>query len=199
MEFKYPGLTIEPKSGKEPFTSGGRPLNFCMGDFWRWYASDLASNALRGVVAEFIVAQALGLVSGTRLEWDACDLRSPEGKRIEVKSAAYLQTWAQKEISTIRFGIAPGQGWDALTNKMRTDYKRYADVYVFCLLYNQDQRTLDPLNLDQWEFYIVPTRRLDEKHPKQKSIGLNPLRKLQPEPVGYHGLALKIKEVLASA
>ena len=196
MESKYPGLDVKPKTGKEAFSSGGQPLDFCVGDFWRWYASDLVSNSLRGVAAEFIVAQALGLASGTRLEWDACDLRSREGKRIEVKSAAYLQTWHQQKLSAIRFGIAPARGWDAVTNEWWTDYKRYADVYDFCLLNQKNQDSLDPLDLDQWEFYVVPTVQLDKVHPEQKTLGLAALRNLQPEPVGYSALARAINATL---
>jgi len=49
-----PGMSAKPRSG-------GERLPFGMEDFWRWSASDLLSNALRGVLAEFIVARALGI------------------------------------------------------------------------------------------------------------------------------------------
>ena len=58
-------------------------------DFWRWPASDLTNNALRGVLAEYIVALALRLTKSTRVEWDAPDLVTPSGVKIEVESAVY--------------------------------------------------------------------------------------------------------------
>jgi hypothetical protein len=35
--------------------------------------------------------------------------------------------------------------------------QRIADLYVFCLLAENDQIRVDPLNIDQWMFY--PRRR----------------------------------------
>ncbi|MEC4572858.1 hypothetical protein [Streptomyces virginiae] len=38
---------------------------------------------------------------------------------------------------------------------------RRSDVYVFCLLEHLDKPTLDPLDLSQWAFHVLPTRVLD--------------------------------------
>jgi hypothetical protein len=86
------------------------------GDFWQWAYSDFLSNALRGVLAEYIVAQAVGCTHRPRTEWDAYDLKTDSGLKIEVKSAAYLQSWQQKRLSPIRFDIGRKKGWDAETN-----------------------------------------------------------------------------------
>ncbi len=40
-----------------------------------------------------------------RAEWDAVDLTTPDGIRIEVKSAAYIQSWHQVRESTISFRV----------------------------------------------------------------------------------------------
>jgi hypothetical protein len=53
----------------------------------------------RGVLCEFIVAQALGLASNGHDPWGTHDLVSATGTRIEVKSTAYLQSWDQTELS----------------------------------------------------------------------------------------------------
>ena len=52
---------IEPtqRSGQEPFHDGSRPLGFDLLNFWQWSTSDLVSNTTRGVIAEYLVAQAL--------------------------------------------------------------------------------------------------------------------------------------------
>jgi hypothetical protein len=184
-----PALVVSALSGSERFHSGGRPLGFDVLAFWRWSSSDLAGNAMRGVLAEYIVAQALRLpTTGVRMEWDACDLRLADGTRVEVKSAAYLQSWSQRSHSSISFDIAPKRGWDATTNVSASVVCRSADVYVFALLAHQDKTTLNPLDVSQWRFYVLPARRLDEACPAQKRIGLRPLERLAPPPVEYGGI-----------
>ena len=57
--------------------------------------------------------------------------------------------------------------------------KRVAHVYVFCLLKHKCQETIDPLNVEQWEFYVVPTSKLDRsKWKDNKRIGFGSLGKL---------------------
>ncbi|MGV9313956.1 hypothetical protein ACWDR0_17465 [Streptomyces sp. NPDC003691] len=160
-----------------------------LSDFWQWACSDLAGNTMRGVLAEYIVGTALGSVGGTRVEWDTVDIRTPEGCRVEVKSAAYLQSWEQKALSKISFSIAPATGWDASTGTMSSEVLRRSDVYVFCLLHHQDKRTLDPLDLTQWTFYVLPTQVLDERCPSQKTISLAGLQRLETVRTGFSGLA----------
>ena len=48
---------------------------------------------------------------------------------------------------------------------------------------------LDPLDLSQWIFYVLPTRVLDEHHPSQKTMGLSSLKKLDPAEVAYSDLS----------
>lgn len=55
---------------------------------------------------------------------------------------------------------------------------RHADVYVFALLKHQERDTLDPLNVAQWEFYVLPTRTLNERTRSQHSITLPSLQKI---------------------
>ncbi|ANS66763.1 hypothetical protein SLINC_4539 [Streptomyces lincolnensis] len=167
-------LAITRRSSSELIRANGETVGR-LGDFWSWACSDLANNTMRGVLAEYLVATALGAAIGTRTEWDTVDIRTPEKWRVEVKSAAYLQSWAQPQLSKIEFGIAPASGWDAQTGATSAEVMRRSDVYVFCLLHHQDKQTLDPLDLDQWTFYVLPTRVLDERCPTQKSIRLSSL------------------------
>jgi hypothetical protein len=168
------------KTGAERFRCGPELLPFDLLSFWQWSASDLASNALRGRVAEFLVAQALSVADGLRADWDAYDLRSRGGATIEVKSAAYLQTWAQKAPSVISFDIALTRFWDPVTNVMAAEVRRQADIYVFALLAHRDKATLDPMDVSQWVFFVLPTAVLNARVPSQKQIGLLGLRSLGP-------------------
>jgi hypothetical protein len=177
------------KTGQEKLSFNGEPLQFSLLDFWRWSVSDILSNATRGILAEFIVATATGInVSNAREEWAAYDLETPERIKLEIKSAAYLQTWFQRALSRISFSTRPAYHWDSGTNKFSETKSRHSDVYVFCLLHHCTKKDVDPLKLDQWEFYVVATRQLDNKG----SISLKVLQKMTG-PVGYNDLREEIK------
>ena len=63
------------KTGNEHFVLDGMPAGYLLNDFWRWQSSDLLNNTLRGVLAEFIVAKALGIdTNGPRVDWEPFDL-----------------------------------------------------------------------------------------------------------------------------
>ena len=168
------------KRGDEALHEAGKPVGVALLDFWRWTGSDLLSNALRGTLAEFIVACDLGVALGTRVEWDAADLRTQDSRRIEVKSAAYLQTWDQQRLSAIKFDIEPKFGWNADTNEVATERSRSSDAYVFALLHHEAKASVDPLDVSQWTFYVLPTAVLDTHVPAQKQITLGALLRLGP-------------------
>ncbi|MEZ6055760.1 MAG: hypothetical protein R3C01_03555 [Planctomycetaceae bacterium] len=166
------------KTGDEPFHLSGCPVDSRLLDFWSWASSDLLSNSLRGLLAEYIVATALQLTQGVRVEWDAVDLKTNDHIRIEVKSAAYLQSWSQKSLSKIVFSIRPANGWNAAENAYSTTATRASDIYVFCLLAHEDKTTVDPLDLAQWRFFVVRTEIINTCCGKQKSIALSSLTQL---------------------
>lgn len=177
------------KSGSEPFHDGGHPVGGTLLEFWQWSASDLVSNATRGVLAEYIVALALGGAwEPVRREWDAYDLKLANGTKIEVKSAAYVQAWKQARPSTIIFQVGKRRWWDAETGMSSDEAARHADIYVFALLRHEDRDTLDPLNVAQWEFYVLPTRVLNERTRSQHSITLPSLRELSGGPRTFEQL-----------
>ncbi|MCX2678825.1 hypothetical protein OOZ15_02625 [Galbibacter sp. EGI 63066] len=155
-------INIEAKRGNESFSFQSHELNFNLTDFWSWSQSDLLNNTLRGVLAEYIVRQDLGIKKSTRTEWDAYDLETKNGIKIEIKSAAYLQSWKQNNLSQISFNIAPTKGWNAETNEYSTETKRQSDYYVFCLLHHKDKSTVDPTKLEQWTFYVLQTHILNK-------------------------------------
>jgi hypothetical protein len=172
-------IKATPKTGGETVSDNGVNTKYTLLDFWRWSVSDILSNATRGRFAEFVVGTAIGLdPKNLRDEWDAYDLTTDEGIKIEVKSASYIQSWNQTKLSTISFSIKPAKYWDAETNIQRGERKRHADLYVFCLLKHIDKGTIDPLKMEQWEFYILPTYKLDNYKRSQSSITINSLVKL---------------------
>ena len=169
MDSKFPLLKPTRKTGGERFRSGQAEMDFTLLDFWQWAASDLVSNTGRGHLAEFIVARALGLgIGDVRREWDPYDLLMNEIK-IEVKSAAYVQSWFQKKLSVISFNVPARRGYDPETNTVEPEPKRHADVYVFALL--------GRCRLDQFLF----DRRQNPRHAHNKEI---------IDQVGANGLGL---------
>lgn len=186
---------ITRKSGREPFKDGSKELDFDLLSFWQWSASDLLSNATRGIVAEYLVARALDAdPEGVRDEWAAYDLRTKDGVRIEVKSAAYLQSWYQGKLSRVSFVVPKTRAWDPSTNRLDEQPARQADVYVFALLAHRDKQTVQPLDVSQWIFYVLPTSVLDGRTRSQHSITMPTLCKLCERSVGYHELKAAVAE-----
>ena len=164
-------------------------------EFLAWAYDDLLANTTRGVLAEYIVAKALGTLDTKRVEWDKYDLRV-DGIGVEVKSAAYVQSWETRP-STISFDISPTIGWDASTNTYADNAKRSAAVYVFCLLEGEDRKKIDPLNVAQWTFYVLSTSELDRQVPTQKTIRLGALKALGAHPCTYDELKAAIDAAAA--
>jgi hypothetical protein len=165
-------------------------------EFWEWAYDDLLTNTTRGVLAEYIVAKALGIHKTKRVEWDQYDLEIGDVK-VEVKSAAYVQTWKQRQLSKIVFGIRPAKGWDARTNTFAPSAQRSADVYVFCLLNGTDRDHINPLDVAHWTFYVLSSSELNLKVPEQKTIGLGTLEALVPHPCTYDDLKAAIPKAAA--
>lgn len=188
------------RTGDELIVFDDMPIGKSLGDYWRWNASDLLNNTLRGSYCEFIVSAALGVdLSGTNDDWTPYDISFPynweyngearDEVRIEVKSGAYLQAWWQGDgrLSNIQFSIRPTRAWDSI-NGYAEEVKRQSDVYVFCLYTETVRERADPLVLDGWDFYIVPTHILDEQCGPQKTISLTMLQKLEPYRADYGGI-----------
>ncbi len=186
-------IRTNPLSGSENLRRSGELLSVTVLDFWRWSASDLVSNATRGRLAEFIVATALDVdLSGVRDEWSAYDLVTPAGIRVEVKSSAYLQSWAQKRLSKVTFSTRPSRSWDPERCESAKTPSRESDVYVFALLAYQAKETLDPLHLDQWEFYVLPTSILNRQEPNRRSISVDVLRRKHAGPFVYEAISTAV-------
>ena len=179
-------------TGDELFSNEGMHLDFSMSDFWKWYASNTLHSALRGAMAEFIVAKALGLPCYMRQGWDAYDLEY-NGIKIEVKSSAYLQDDNGDRFSRISFSIAKHSHWnedDKWNNMMR-----HSDVYVFCLFSETDREKADPMQMEQWQFYVLPTLVLDEQCGNRQSLSLSALLSLSPIQCTYSDLQTTIDAI----
>ncbi|MDP2984434.1 MAG: hypothetical protein Q8O92_14040 [Candidatus Latescibacter sp.] len=181
-------VRIQPKrlTGEESIHSDDQPLGLNILDFWSWSSSDLVSNATRGVFAEFLVARSLNIpLDGVRDEWGAYDLKTPEGITVEVKSAAFVQSWTQSRLSQIIFRIPRTRAWNAETNILENESRRQAQVYVFALLAHEEKSSIDPLNINQWRFFVLSSKQLDNRTRSQHSITLRSLESLAGSGISY--------------
>lgn len=146
-------------SGDEEFSFGAT-----VADFWTWALGDLRMNTIRGFLAEFFVAQAVGSKAPHRVEWAPFDVESGEGIRLEVKATGYLQSWTQRRPSTPEYTFPAAYAtsmWDeTLGREVTVDPASRVDAWVFALQTCTDHALYQPLDIEQWEFRVVPHRRL---------------------------------------
>ena len=149
----------------------------------RAFSQPLINNAERGQYVECMIELALSdsrphwHLTGTWDAWDLVQLRT--GARIEVKQSAAAQPWTSPQTgrqSSSTFDIAPRNGYyinDAEWYNADPP-QRFADLYIFAHHDVADLEEADHRDPNQWRFYVI--RELDL--PAQKSISLNPLKRL---------------------
>jgi hypothetical protein len=180
-------MTFDPPraaqlTGAEPFDGVDATVN----DFWRFAMNDLRTNNVRGYLAEFLVARAIG-AEASRVEWAPWDVTGPDGTRVEVKSSGYLQAWGQKKLSIPRFRVAAAYAWDDLTEAWSGSQAFNADAYVFCLHTAVKHEGYDPLDVSQWQFYVADRRAVEEQ--AGASMGLTTLANVAGPPMVFSELA----------
>lgn len=174
-------IHTKPLRATTTFLNGrdGALVSVTVGDYWQWAYSDIVVNTNRGALAEFIVSKAVGSTSEVRDAWASYDLVTPLGIKVEVKSSAYLQSWYQKSLASPGFGIRKTLGWNPETSEYGKEKRRQADVYVFCLLAHRDDKTtLNPLDLTQWEFYVVATKVIDHEFGEREGVSISQVREM---------------------
>ena len=185
----------------DQFVCEGEPM-FSVLDFWRFGCSQLLG--MSGTIAEFLVCKALGIEKAENVNyWTAYDL-SYRGKRVEVKATRFVHPW-NKRISQNRvFSIAPSNNryWSELPGQDHaTLLARQSEIYVFCLNTDQDLSNPQPLNIDCWEFYVVPTFKINAYcteygNPYQKTIRLSVVRKIAGKACHFRNLKQTIEEAI---
>ena len=168
-------------SENTPFVLDGKPLGMNMLDFWKYQYSNIYD--MQEYIAEFIVGKALGLNEPCNRDgWTLYDI-DYNGVHIEIKQTGYYHSWQEKyaggRISQRRtFGIQPAY---SEYKDSKTELKRQSHIYVFCLNTGTNEEESNPLEMSNWEFYVVPTAVIDDTCATgQKTISLGKVRKLAP-------------------
>lgn len=197
-EMKYPAIKPRRYTGKEKIVSCSGEKIATLNDFWSWAYSDVLGNTERGILAEYLVAKALDIDYKDRVSWDKYDLLSDEGISVEVKSSGFFQTWGQNQKSKLIFGIQPTKAWNYETDEFEEEQKRQADIYVFCVFNCEEKNDdMNPLDLSQWDFYLLQTSVLDEKLGNNKTASLGKLQKIGAEKCPYDELHKRIVELMS--
>ena len=91
-----------------------------------------------------------------------------------------------------------------MTDRVRIEWGSYdlltpsgIKVEVKNSAYIQSWATINPLDLDQWQFFVLATSVLNERCGDQKTLGLAPLKALGPDAVTYGDLRQTVEGVAA--
>jgi len=193
---KAPSRLLKPTEQFRSKRLGRGAPGITVGDYWRWAFSNLADNAVRGILAEFLVGTALGIRFGEpRSSWDDFDLMTPGGIRVEVKATGYLQAWESRGSTPVFSGL---RGQTLTQDKAAYHGKRVvrSDVFVFSVQTETDPSRYNPLDLDQWRFYVVSGKRIEELD--QDSIRLSRVEKFATS-VGIEELHQEVERVSKTA
>lgn len=190
--------------GNEPFTFEQEKIQPTVKDFWAWAMSRLIADGPRGDLAEFIVNTALSMdTTIPKKGWGECDIVY-NGVRIEIKCSSVLQAWDRDQPSKPVFSISKTYSCDIGRDGDRYVYighddsepQRRSEIYVFCLYAHTNRATANPLNLDHWQFYIVPTQLINEVFPTRRTLTLPGLAKLRAEPCSYGEIKAQVDAII---
>ena len=162
-------------------------------DLWRWGFSDLIQNINRGILAEFIIAWILKLDNTPRNPWDPYDLLTKDGKRIEVKSTGYLQSWDYGTKPYPKFVILQRQRWTEYGLETNAEYN--ADIYILCYHKEKNRDILDPMDLYQWDFWIFSKDEIISLLKGKKSISISFLEKEKYKPIEIDKIYNKVMNI----
>ena len=172
--------------GNEKFLFKNENLDFDFSDFWRFQYSNIYS--LHGEIAEFIVARALEVTEAQNSAyWTLWDI-TYRNVKIEVKATAYYHLWNDEaKISKQRtFGITKANGAYDSGVCGNNDFCR------------ETKETSYPLNLNNWEFYIVPTSFINDHCQDNKTISLGRIKSFGFEAKKYDQIKSEIDSIIDS-
>ena len=208
MEYNLMDMKHKVLNGSEHFEFKDTSLLSSVKDFWAWSMSRLIADGPRGDLAEFIVNTALGMdLTEPKKGWGECDILYPHGGkviRIEVKCSTLLQAWERSSPPKPVFSIAKtlncdiedtGNGYRYI-GRNGSPPKRRSDIYVFCLFAEKDRAKANPLVLDQWRFYVVPTAIIDKQLGDQRKISLRGLTRIKAVECCYNDIQRVIDNMI---
>lgn len=164
-------------NGNEKFLFEDKELDFGILDFWKYKYSNIWN--MQEYIAEFLIEKALGLEKSQNTDsWTLYDI-DYRSKRIEIKETSYYHPWNENgNISNQRvFGITMANSSYEKPSQ-ENKFERQNDIYVFCLNIGKTREEANPMNITNWEFYIVPTKTINALCGKNKTISLGKVKSI---------------------
>jgi hypothetical protein len=137
----------------------------------------LISSSNRSIFAEFLVGAVLGTTENARIEWDIAD-HIYRGRKIKVKSAAYIEHWLQSKPSRISFPVDHIQRKEITTSVPGLTLYPKPEVYVFSVFDAKERNEADMLDMGKWLFYPVAAHVVESKYRRKKSITLKEVQRI---------------------
>ncbi|MDY4488820.1 MAG: hypothetical protein SPE18_12355 [Candidatus Limivicinus sp.] len=180
-------------TGNETFTLNGSETDMTILEYWRWHYSEIFD--LQDTIAEYIVGKALGLTEAQNVgSWTLFDMLY-RNKRIEVKETSYYHAWQtdeEKKSPARVFSIT--KSYSRYQDNTST-FERQNDIYIFCLNTGETRKDSNPLQLEHWEFYVIPTAVINRECSDGKTISLSRVRKIA-SPTSYNDLKEEIDRII---
>ena len=186
---------LELLNGDERFTLNGIDLGLTIKEFWQFQFSNLIDNL--GGVAEFLVAKALAKDNPDNCNGFTLYDVLYRGKRIEVKSTSYWQPWKKSHTISEQRTFSIRKTYVEYQNS-NSNKERQNDIYIFCLDKGRTKESSNPLNLENWTFYIIPTKVINKECGEQKTISLNRVKELfgLKEGIPYNQIKEKVDKII---
>ncbi len=90
-----------------------------------------------------------------------------------------------------RFVITPRRSWTESTGLTKT-FEFNADIYVLCYFNEKEREKADPMNLDQWNFWVFSQNEIIELLNGKKSISVKKLEENGIKSLNFNELKLAI-------
>lgn len=159
---------------------------------YSYIKDETVNNFWQSVLSEFIVASSLDMIKSDCEPFsDPCkpfDLLYHNKYGLSVKTAAYIQSSSAEHPDHISFSISPAQ--------MKNETGYYCNAYIFCV-YTAMSLNENPLDMNLWDFYVLPAKTIDREKPKQKIITLPSLLTLNPIKCTYLELKETVDNILS--
>lgn len=173
------------------------PSGFTLGDFWSWAFSDLLDHDVRAAFAQFVVCLGLDRTALPRVSWTGGDLPY-RGRSLRVVHLGHVAAWDVD---------APATVWQGAEGERDPHWSRQRDAVVElggegaadCWIVShdprRDPRALDPLDVAEWEFFVLPHHAVELEAGPERVLALRRMRFLA-EPVDHAGLRQRVDQVL---
>lgn len=183
------------------FLNGGKPLDLTIENFWQYHYANMYNQ--HEYIAEFLVGTALGETTPNNDYWRLWDVDYHFGDktyRIEVKATSYYHSFQDE--------LYQGRTSEVRTFDIHKAYKEYqnnsselrrnSDIYVFCLNVGRTAEESNPIDVSNWEFYLVTRENLESQlaDENQKSISLSRVRALAGEKCSYLEIKSKVDSLI---